>query len=329
MNEFGATNQERAYIPMTFSQSLDRIWKILCGRYRLFLQLGSVPAAAFFAIYAIIFGVLFAFGVFPPHGAPDPQRMARVIIPAIALTTLPMVIAYAVFEAAACSATLAINRGGETSFRVAYDVAWTRLGRIAWLMILRWVCIALPIMAVLGTWFGAGALAFFTGVGKAHPGVLFVLIPFVVLSYLASIVYAVWMALRLGLAVPACLAEDTTAMQAVKRSARLTRGAVGRIFIVMLVVYAISYAAMFVFEMAAMAVSLLGTLLGSAMHAHLGQPWVVVGLSLFGLAALVGFLAMMALSWSSYSIAFTVLYDDQRLRQEGAARMVVCGGPTA
>jgi hypothetical protein len=313
--------------PMGFSEVLDRVWTILRRNLRLFVQLAAIPAGSFVATYALIFGGMFVFGVFPhPGQAPDPQRMIWAILPIVLVACAPMVVVYALFEASVTQATLAANRGIARSFVEAYGAAWDRLGRIVWLMILRWLWIMLPAALVFGVVGAVTAFQTLAGRSSLNPGLYFVLLPLVVLSYVASIGYAVWMTLRLGLAVPACLAEEKTATEALRRSARLTHKSKGRIFLVMLVVYAISYGAMLVLEMVAFAVFAVIALIGSALHVHLTQPLAWVGLGTLGIGLFGTLFLIAALAWASYVVTFAVFYDDQRLRLEGAAPAIVGGG---
>jgi hypothetical protein len=51
-----------------------------------------------------------------------------------------------------------------------------------------------------------------------------------------AVVYAIWMALRYSLAVPASVVENLKARQALRRSVELTRGSRGRIFVLGLLI---------------------------------------------------------------------------------------------
>src|SRR5579863_8481946 len=92
-------------------------------------------------------------------------------------------------------------------------------------------------------------LVMFAGIGlmslhKAQPNPIFiVLFPFLSFLQMAAMVVGVIVALRFSLAFPASVFEDLTAWQAIKRSGVLTRGAKGRIFLVLLVIYAATYLA--------------------------------------------------------------------------------------
>ena len=90
-------------------------------------------------------------------------------------------------------------------------------------------------------------------------------------------------------------------------------------FLILLVLYAISYAAMMVLEMAGLLLVTALMLLASWMHIHVRPAWTGIGIG-FLAAGIVGlFLLYMTLSWASYAIAFSVLYDDQRARKAGMA----------
>jgi hypothetical protein len=323
VNEFDSpvTPPVLPFAPISLGQALDRIWKTLSRRFKQFVQMGTIPAGALLLMYAVMFGALFMIGVFPPHKGtpPDPKQMTSVFFPIMALAFIPMMIVYALFEGAASSAALATIRGTSSSFSEAYGAAWKRLGRLIWLMILRALCIALPIVLVVGVMGGSIALAAFGGGANSHPGMAFVLVPLLVLGYLGAVVYAVWMYLRLALAVPACLDEELTAWEALKRSDALTRGVKRRMFLVVLVLYAINCAAVIVLEMAGFVIEAVITLAASLMHVHLTEPWIGVGVGFLAVALIGAFLLYMTLSWASYAITFSVLYDDQRLRNEDIA----------
>jgi len=100
-------------VPLTIGQILDRIFRLFRGHFRLFLQIGSVLAAALFVIYGLVFGALFLAGVFPVAGhAPDPIRMIEVLFPSMFVAGIAFMAVYAIFEAAGTHAALQANLGG-------------------------------------------------------------------------------------------------------------------------------------------------------------------------------------------------------------------------
>ena len=312
--------------PGTIGTILNRVWAILRGQMRLFLLLSTVPAGVTVLTYALVVGALFAAGILPPHPGqiPDPNRLFVVVFLGILVTTIPLLLVYALLDAAACHAAIRANRGERCSFSEAYGVAWRRAGRYIWLMVLRWLLVALPATVAWGM-FAGGLFLSFRGHGAADPpsALLFLMIPVAMLAYALMMVYLVWMALRLGLAMPASLAEDLPAVQSLKRSFQLTLNGFWRIFLVFLVVYAIQYGVVMALEMVAFALGGIGIFAATLLHvsAAVGIGLLIVFGCLFFCAAL--FLG--ALSWAAYQITFCVIYDDQRGRMEPATRAL--GGP--
>ena len=137
---------------------------------------------------------------------------------------------------------------------------------------------------------------------------------------MAALVVGVIVALRFSLAFPATVFEDLTAWQAIKRSGILTRGAKGRIFLVLLVIYAATYLAILLLMSGAALMGALGFLVFSGMHLHPSTPafWVLAVLG--GIAFLAVMVLFMAASWAGYATTFAVLYNDQRLRIDGSFR---------
>jgi hypothetical protein len=157
-----------------------------------------------------------------------------------------------------------------------------------------------------------------------NPVVLFVTVPLFFLLYMGAMGYALWMLLRLGLAFPAAVAEDLPAVAALKRSSQLSNGVKGKLFLTMLVVFAIGYGVVFVVEFVMFALVAVGVVLFQLMHLSM-----TVGIAL-GVVAVLIFLALMftytALAWAAHSICFTIVYCDQRWRLDGAASASAAGG---
>lgn len=308
--------------PLTVGQILDRIFCLLRGHFRLFLKISGVMAAGMFVTYALFFGVLFAFGVF--HGfraqQPDPTRAFAVMIPAGLLAWLLFMLVFALFETAATYAALQADHGVRVGFRDAYAVAFRSPGRFLWLMVLRVVRVGLPMIACYAV-MGALALLVLPKNSPPSPGLIMVLIPTIGLGYLGSLVYAVMMGLRLALAVPACIEEDAAGGAALRRSIILTRDAKGRIFLVMLVVYAAGYGGLMVLQFAGFVVGAVGALLLSLFHLPVVGSVIAIGLLI--LCVLAGMFAGMGLLACGFAAGLAVIYHDQRRRMEGVTAQPV------
>jgi hypothetical protein len=139
---------------------------------------------------------------------------------------------------------------------------------------------------------------------------------FGMLFVVAAFVYGILMALRLSLAFPACVVEGISARTALKHSTILTRGAKGRIFVVLLLIYLARYALMLVLFAVLAALGLIFALLGMALSIPLVSPLGYTAIGILGLCALLGLLLYIALSWAGLATTLAVIYHDQRLRHD-------------
>jgi hypothetical protein len=121
------------------------------------------------------------------------------------------------------------------------------LGRYLWLMIIIAFILYAP-MLLVGIFAGV-VLAASPGLLQAlnNPGnpqyattivMVFLVLALVLLPW---IVYAIFMALRYSLAVPACVVENLKARKAIRRSIELSKGSRGRIFLMGLLIFIIAF----------------------------------------------------------------------------------------
>ena len=116
------------------------------------------------------------------------------------------------------------------------------------------------------------------------------------------IVYAILMALRYSLAVPACVVENLKAREAIRRSIELSKGSRGRIFMLGLLVFVIemglvTFSQFFIFIIA---------------YKHKGQ----VGPLAQAISQVISFFTNTFLG-PIYATGLTLFYYDQRVRKEG------------
>jgi hypothetical protein len=307
-------------VPMTFGQILDRTYRLMRANLSLFLGIATVPTAiivAFIAGWTIF--VLKTIG--PLMNGTSPQLVAVPLgapfLFSFFLICYPiMLAAYALYLPAAFFAAANADRGLAVTFRQAYSVAWSRFGRSLWLMVLLILYMVVPI-AVVGALIASGAALIHhaTGAGFGPPAMFF-LVPLIVLLYLGILVYSVLIMLRFALAYPACIEEDLSAWKALQRSASLTRDAKGRIFLVLLVVYAIVYAMELVCILVLVALAAVAAFIAVSAHVTMGSPtfFILAGVGVFAYMLIIG--ACILLSYAAFTTALAVLYHDQRLRKD-------------
>jgi hypothetical protein len=304
------------YLPISTGEVLDKLWKTLRGNWKMYLWLGSPLAAAGILFLALYVGALFASGIFPVHPGVMPNFQAIFwVYGAMLVGSIPNLFIFALYQAATAHATLSKASGQEATVREAYAAAWHKAGRNCWLMILQYIWVAGPMVLLI--LLAAGLMGLLQFAFHPNPAMLFVTIPLFFLLYMGAMGYALWMLLRLGLAFPAAVAEDLPAVAALKRSSQLSNGVKGKLFLVMLVAFAIGYGVVFVMEMVIFGIVGLGVVVFQLLHLSMA-----VGIVLGAVAVLV-FLAFMltytALAWAAHSICFTIVYCDQRWRLDGAS----------
>ncbi|HEY1161430.1 MAG TPA: hypothetical protein VGE83_12410 [Terracidiphilus sp.] len=308
------------FAPMTFGQILDRTYRLMRTNLRLLVGIAAVPSAVLILIVLSMEAVIWIPMIrqFPKPLPPDVMfryMTPAIFIPSFTVLTMLIIAVFSLYMAAASYAATRLDLGVKATAREAYGLAWRRTGRHLWLLVLCYVYAALPaILIEIVLLIGAGMHA--RGASNAGPEVLFLVFG-AFLVFIAAVVYGILMALRLSLAFPACVEERLTAGAAIKRSFQLTRGAKGRIFLVVLVVNAILYAVLLVAELVAMFLVAMGVFIAMAAHPHPVAPWSYIGLGGLGICGFGAIFLFTALTWAALTTSLAVLYHDQRLRKDG------------
>jgi hypothetical protein len=312
---------EAAPHPQAFGQILTRTWELMRAHLKLFLAIGAVPAGVLVVVYGL-YMALFGASIRYVHRPIGAAGVTIIVLDCTAgiLALAAMTLTYALYQPAASYAGLQADAGLMVTFREAYGVAWRKAGRHFWLAILRQLIITgpmiVPVLAFLLCGLGVAAA------GKNAVPVLAILgFMFAVLLYLGAIAWAILAMIRLVLAFPACVAGNLTAWESIRRSNRLTQGRMLRIFLVGLVLYAVSYGVVLACEVVFGIVVGLGAI--PVMVFHLGPVWWITGLVLLGICFLCALMLLMMGISTSYSVAFAILYREH-VRLES---MATASGP--
>jgi hypothetical protein len=301
-----------AYLPRTFSQILDRLYRIVRADLRTHLGIALLPASALFLGYGSLV-VLWTLTFF--RSAMDGRQLFAgshgfVIFGAFLGFMLVYLVVLGLFFAAASYAAVRADYGLPITVRQAYAVAWGRAGHFVRLLLSMYgLCFApaLLLEAVM-----AGLVSEVIS-SKQFPPSLIAIIPVGALLLLATLAAGVFACLRLSLAFPASVFESLDIRNSIKRSWALTRGAIGKIFLTILAVYAVIYIATMIVMMIVMFVAMIGSL-ASSTFLHL-SPNAVKALVV---CAVAGYLILMsvfsACSWTGFATGLSIIYNDQRLR---------------
>lgn len=327
---FGAPPPDASNAPtsapgLTLGQIIERVFRLLRANLRLFLSLAAAPALALLAVM-ILAGGLALILLIPltrnHSGPPDPWAFAWIAIPVIGAYTAILPV-FALYAAAASYAVVRTDLGYAVTSSEAWAAAWKRWGRYVGLIFLIVLFVSGPFYVLIAV--GAGTMFLFGfGAAAGIPSLLlFLFSPLFALLIVGSYVFSIFALLYLSLAFPACVMEDLPVTQAIRRSVDLTRGAKGRIFLVLLVIYAATYVVNMVCVLAFFLVGGLAAALGALAHVALQSP---AGWFLFAPFGLLGFvvifLGLITLPYAGYTTAFGVLYRDQlaRTRADGHAQ---------
>lgn len=318
--------------PLTFGQILDRTYKLGRANWKLFFGIATVPSAALLLVFAALIGCVIpivgpqiaAAQASAGHAPLAPPVFPAFLILGMMLVTYPILfLVFALYMPAASYAATEADRGVKVTIGAAYGLAFNRFWRYLWLMILPALYVIVP-AAVIGAAVAVAAILVqhsSGGMGAVSggptPAAMFFLVPLILLFYLGLMVYCVWLMLRFSVAFPASVVEGLTAWSSLQRSARLTKGAKGRIFLVLLVVYAVTYAVNIVLMMAFFVVGALGAGVAILAHVAAGSTafYILIGLAV--LAYLLVLVACSMFAYSAYTTTLAVIYNDQRLRRDG------------
>ena len=283
--------------PMSTGEILDRTFNLYRNNFVLFAGIAVVPPALMLVVQLIQAGMVAA----PSH----PRAAGAGLLVAGGLGMIVGWMAYVVGIAVAHAATVfavsAVHLGRTTTIGESYGRVKGRYGRVVWVIFQVGLRSFLPAMLLIVVAAVLMPLAM-AGGGKAAAGVAAGVAAIVVgLAVIAAAIVGILLYLRYSLAVPACVLEDIKATAAVKRSATLSAGSRGQIFVIYFLMAIITYIVMFVFFIPA-------TFLAAVVAK--GSPAVATlfaGLAMFLAGALAGPIATIALS---------LVYFDQRVRKE-------------
>lgn len=290
--------------PSTLGEILDRTASLYRTHFLAFLGIAAPPAAVLLGYSAAMVLLLTTSGL-----KPESSLLAALAVFAILLIGLPLYLgASALSSAAITLAGSAVSFdehftiGG--SYRSAWKHGWRYLGvyvlqalLVAAAPLLAWTLtvVALAAIAAAGRRSGAGPSSAATGI--------------LVIVVVALAAYTTWMLLRVSLAFPAAVVEETGPGTALKRAAALSRGTRGRILVLYLLGMAISWIVSIVLVSPMFLLALIPALNTPAKAQLLGTIAIVI---FYGIS-----FAVQALTKPIFGIALVLFYYDQRIRREG------------
>ena len=313
------------YPPLTLGQILERIFRLIRSNFKLLLEIGCIPGLAIPITYGLLFAGMGRQIFAIVQGANPAAYLSQMSIWMLGFfAILPVHLAIlAIYLAASSYAAVLVDCGAVVTFRDAFRVAWLRAGNYLLLVFTIYAVTFLPALLLEIPMFVMMAL-----VGSHNPApnpVLILLFPIEFLLMFGAVIAGALVALRLSLAFPASVLESLNVRVAIKRSWQLTRGVVGRIFLVVLVIYAAVYALTMVVIGGAISVGAIAFFASSGPNDHPSQHTIILLIA----CAVVVYLVLIAVCtvgmWTGFTTAFAVIYNDQRRLIGGPATSAPAG----
>jgi len=219
---------------MSTAELLDRTFNLYRNHFLLFagIAVGQAVCIVLGIILVIPMGAVLPLGKL---NSPDPFTVLSVFGVYSLVILLFFLIGYAMATGATTYAVSRIHLGYTATIRDCYrqirPLVWRTL-RIVISVFVRFLgaVILTEFLIFVGTWFLIPPLL--RAMGDPPMVVRWILLIVILGFFVAGMVWATRIYCRYSLAVPACLLERLPARQALKRSKWLSRGAVGRIFLI-------------------------------------------------------------------------------------------------
>lgn len=298
--------------PSSLSEILDRTAQIYRSRFLVFLGIAVIPTAALLVIGG---GVALALARVGSLGSDANGLMVAGVVGLalgmLGLLAVPFLagitaLATAAMNHAASRAFLGQSNNIRDSYKAVWPRGWRYFGLFVFQIVMVWV---IPV----GVWFGLTLfsavlipVAVATGVDPTGGGLLFVA-GFVAVCGLVA--FGCWISIRMSLAFPATVVEQIGAWDGLKRSATLTQGSRGRIFVLYFLGVALNWILSFAISIPLLIVMSLVPAANSPQHAE--TAGMIVLIVIYG-----GAFAVQAFTRPVFGIALMLFYYDQRIRQE-------------
>jgi hypothetical protein len=292
--------------PLTLGEILDRTAQLYRSNFLLFAGISSVYAGALLLLSLAQIGAQELLRV----NHHENQIMLATVVGMLIMW--PIIVIVGGFAIAANNRAVAwVHLGKTATIRGAYGSTLPRWRRYLWLMTITTCVVWLP-FGLLYAGYALFVLLYVQPHGilarsQVHKDpqalLVFALVTLVFgLFVVGATVYAILMALRYSLAIPASVVEDLPARKAIRRSIDLSKGSRGRIFLLALLVVAIQLGLVLITQL---------FFVVAAVKQHGTLP--------VGIRALQQVIAFFTNTFVGpiYATGFTLFYYDQRVRKEG------------
>ena len=294
--------------PSTLGEILDRTAQIYRRKFWLFAGVAALPIGAIVALSALAATIWRAFFRSVSFDNFEMNGTLAILFIGVVLVGIPLYIAAVVSYAGLTQAAASAHRGEAITIRSALGAVKPHFWRYLWFIILQGFIVGvLPGSAAALAIGILIALAAAAGGGAASVAAGFI----AVLVGIAAAVVIIWFALSYSLGLPVCVVEIKSGWESMQRSWKLSSGTRARIFVMYLLVMALSVALSMVAAIPFLIIITVSTSMGNG-AANSSTAVVVAEI----VRVIVDFLLQVLLAPISV-IALVLFYYDQRIRKEG------------
>ncbi len=275
--------------PSSLGEILDRTAQMYRSHFLLYFGIAAVSYTAVLVLHLLAAVLLYS------HHVNNGKQLSSLSLPVSSGIGLIAILPIAIAMAAVMRAVAMNYLGQSATIRGAYSSIRQHWYRYILIMLAMYGYAIVPAAIVMGVT---------VTIMAALPGSMGrnLIVGLMVVLVLAAFAAAFWWMLRWLLAVPASLMEGLPVHRSLKRSAVLTKGARGRIFIMVLLVVAVMMVIQYVIQIP------MFVLLWKSKGVPTLTTQIVASFGTFFSGSFV---------LPIYSIALTLFYYDQRIRKEG------------
>jgi hypothetical protein len=295
--------------PSSLGEILDRTVQLYRSNFLLFAGVAAVPTGVLIAVFAAAGAMLAIVGV-SARGAVSPELLTGLLVVVIVLVGVPVGLAATVFSHAGLTRTAVCAHMGERlAIRAAFKSVRPRFWRYLGLMMLQGLFAGGIPAAAAGVLIAVLSFLESLAGGGSAIGILAGFLLFCVVA--VTVVAAIMLALACSMAMSVCVVEDKSAWESLNRAMKLSKGTRGRIFLMFLLVWALSI----VLSMMAYIPTLIIATTVTAMG-HGAEYATLTLIAAEILNVLINF-AIQTLITPVYTTGLVLFYYDQRIRKEG------------
>jgi MFS family permease len=298
--------------PLTIGELLDRSFTLY--RRHLTLFVGIMAAPSVFALAtALVLQVLVRPPTLDPKQPPDLEVLLPTLVAGLIGYVALMSVYWIVYLLALGATTLAvadIYAGTASSIRDAYARVRQYIGRLLLLSLLTLVRTAGVFIGLIAVLTVVSGLPMY--LGRGQPIIVGLGAFVIIVGTVVAMILAWLFTLRYAVSVPALVLEQVTARNAIRRSVSLTKGYLGRAFLLTLCVLVVMYATMAIFQGPFLVLAVMAPPLSATAF------WMNIAGAVSGSVG-------MALTTPVAIVGCAVLYYDLRVRKEALDLQVMMG----